>query len=309
MWIHLMDPDGVGYGVRHTNNRPEVIVNTGSLTVSVVAINAPTVFSGYVDSTGVQHGYIDNAGAPQICAQTYLQAVAEGDIAGHSLTEKIGYAPSITTTQSDIWSKGGNYTFPSTGLRMSVSSGSTSDNASSSGAIQVTVYYLDTSWISKTEIVNLNGIVAVTTVASDIYRINGFRVTSAGSTGVCAGALSLYSGATNYGWITAGFTRARNSCYTVPSGSSLYITSFSMGWGYKSNSTHYARIILRATQNEGIRTPGIFYPIAEVIVSNGTNHIDLQGPRKIAQKTDIKMSGISTFTEGEAITVMRGWLE
>jgi hypothetical protein len=48
-----------------------------------------------------------NGDAPQICAQPYMQALAEGDISGHTAWTKIGYALMPATTETDIYSYGG----------------------------------------------------------------------------------------------------------------------------------------------------------------------------------------------------------
>ena len=69
-------------------------------------------YNGFLDTTGAAVKYINNAGAPQICAQDYLQALAEGDITGHTPFSKIGYTPTMTTAISDIWSGAGAYSFP-----------------------------------------------------------------------------------------------------------------------------------------------------------------------------------------------------
>jgi hypothetical protein len=73
---------------------------------------------GYLDTTGAYHGWIDNSGAPQICSQDYLQAIAEGDIANHTPWSKIGYTPTMTTTESTIWSAAGAYVFPTAAAGM-----------------------------------------------------------------------------------------------------------------------------------------------------------------------------------------------
>jgi hypothetical protein len=190
------------------------------------------------------------------------------------------------------------------------SSDNTNDKASGSGALKVTAYYLDTNYVSRTEEITLNGTANVNTVATDILRINGFRVTAAGASGKPAGTLSLTSvgAGTTYGFISLGYTRARNSCYTVPAGKNLFIVSMHAAWGHTSAQPEYGRIYLRVNMNEGVKTAGIFYPYSEVFSENTTQPIDITPPLKVPEKCDIRVSCIAS-TAGAADVVLRGWLE
>lgn len=349
-----------------------------------------------IDDDGLPFGLINNAGSPQICSQPYLQALAEGDIENHTEWTKIGYTPTMTTAESDLWSNAGSINWPASAIQMEVissdgtgadvntsiktgtstggtatslidagvnfnaatavavgdcvvldKSGTTpeygfvtavtsntelaiaggfskggtgygtagrayavSDYSSTAGAHAVNIEYLDGSFVTKNEIVLLNGNTAVATVNTDLYRINSFRMIVAGSNGKPTGNLSLRhtSDTPIYSYITAGFTRARNSAYTVPAGKTLYIVEFCVSYGYSTNQTHYARLYTRATQNAGFRTPGIFYPFTEVVCANTSQLVTLDIPTKILQKVDIKVSGIATFA-GVASVALRGWIE
>lgn len=46
----------------------------------------------FIDSLGALKALLWNGDAPQICAQDYLQALAEGDVAGHTIYSKLGYS-------------------------------------------------------------------------------------------------------------------------------------------------------------------------------------------------------------------------
>jgi hypothetical protein len=267
--------------------------------------------SGFIDTSGSVNGYINNAGAPQICAQPYLQALAEGDIPGHVGWMKIGFTPSMGTGESDVWSYGGVINYPQAGTQMAVlSSDNTSDTSGGAGARSMSIYYLDSNYAQGTTTVTLNGTAPVNTTPIDIYRVNGFRVNTAGTAGKAVGNITLRAaaGTTVYSYITAGYTRARNSAYTVPAGKTLYIVQFTLGFGYAANQTHYCRLYTKATQNEGTLTPGIFYPFTEIICANQSTPIILEIPSKIGEKVDLKVSGIAS-TSGIAMCSLRGWLE
>jgi hypothetical protein len=268
--IRLRDENNIAYGVKHVNNKPRV------------------------------------------SSMPYLYDIAEGNVSGHTPWSKIGYTPTMTTVESDLWSKAGVVNFPAAAMQMSVvSTDNTNDKASGTGALEVTIGYLDANYAEQSTVVILNGTTQVDTTPTNILRVNSFRVTKAGTAGKAAGSITLSDKATRaivYSFITAGFTRARNSAYTVPAGKTLYVVSWTAGYGYSTNQTHYARLYTRATQNNEIWTPGIFYPYTEIVCANTSQYVEFLIPTKLVSKVDIKVSGISTFA-GIASSSLRGWIE
>lgn len=331
-------------------------------------------------------------GKLRVSSQTYLQNIAEGEVPNHDHWTKIGYNPTLTNTEADLWSATGVINFPTAAMQMevlssdnaadigtviktgTVDSGDTShledaavdftaataaavgdlvildgdvdeygfitgvdthtltitngfsrggspaagvpyrvvDKSATAGAQVVQVEYLNGSWITKYELVALNGTTVVPTAGSDLYRINSFRVVGAGANGKPTGNITIRNLADTpvYSYILAGYTRARNSAYTIPAGKALYVTEFTVSFGYAANQTHYARLYTRATQNREFRTPGIFYPFTEVVCANSSQQVPLDIPTKLLQKVDIKVSGISSIaTGGIAAVALRGWLE
>lgn len=189
------------------------------------------------------------------------------------------------------------------------------DYSAGTGAHAVQICYLTDAFVPSCEIVILNGTTVVPTVKLDLYRINAFRVVAAGSNRVPAGTLTIRNLADTpvYSGITAGFTRGRNSAYTVPAGYSLYVTEFTMAYGYRTNPTHFARLYTRATQfantiGSSFRTPTLFYPFTDVVLANSSQLVTLDIPTRILSGVDIKVSGVATFT-GTATVALRGWLE
>jgi len=61
-------------------------------------------------------------------AQEWLQKVAFGQVAGVTPWSKLGFNPSLTTVEEDIWSAGGVYAFPTAATAMEVVSSSATDN-------------------------------------------------------------------------------------------------------------------------------------------------------------------------------------
>ena len=345
-----------------------------------------------IDSTGVARGVPFFGGAPATVAQSYLQSIAEGDIAGHTTWSKTGFTPTMNTTESDIWGPAGVYTFPTSAQQMELVSSSASDTgtvifsgtstggslttlidtgknfttgtpvavgdcllldgtgthewgfvtgvsattltvangfsqggtgsgrtykvldfSATTGAQAMRIEYLDSTYASRVEFVVLNGTNAVTTVATDIFRVNAFRVIATGSGFKAVGNISIRALANTpvFSYVQAGYTRARNSMYTVPLGKTLYVTKIESSFATTGNANkEYARIYTRANVEPGtlFHTGGIFYAYTDIVMQNSTVNTDLFVPTKMPAKTDIKISGIATAT-GVATSVLRGWIE
>lgn len=186
------------------------------------------------------------------------------------------------------------------------------DYSAFSGAQAVRIEYLDGGYQTRREIVCLNAATPQDTVNTDLLRVQSLRGVLAGSGAKTAGAVSLRNtaGTTTFSYITAGFTRARNSAYTVPAGKTLYVTEFTVGYGNTHTQPHYCRLYTRANMDAvtGFRTGLIFYPYTEVICSNSSNLIRLDIPTPLSERVDIKVSAIADYA-GIATCALRGWLE
>lgn len=272
---------------------------------------SPVSLNYLMDEFGNKVGLKMADGKPRISMTEYYQDIGEGNMPGHSRFDKIGFTPTVASTEGDVWSKGGVHVQPAGGIQMAVvSSDNTQDKAGGTGALEVSVYYLNTLFIEQTITVALNGTTPVNTVPTNIYRVNGFRVTAAGSNGKPVGNISLTSvgGGVTYSYIGAGYNRARNSVFTVPANKTLYLNSIVYGYGYSTNQTHYCRMYLRATQNNEVMVPGIYYPFSEVVVANSSIGVKFDVPLKFVQMVDLKVSQLSTFA-GIADCAYRGWIE
>jgi hypothetical protein len=335
-------------------------------------------------------------GKIRVSSMTYLQDIAEGNVSGHTPFTKIGYSPTVNTTESDIWSAAGVYTFPSAEGKWEVvsssandagtsifsgtstggsttslidtgkdftagtpvavgdliildSSGTTPefgyvtaitsatelavagefsedgtgsgrtyniiDKSATTGAQAVFACYLDDDYAEHCEIIVLSGLTAVDTVNTNFFRLNSFRVIAVGSGLKAVGNLTLRAdgAGTTYGYILAGFTRARSIIYTVPAGKTLYVTSVFVSWATPNDAKiQTARIYTRANIEPGKKhnTRDLFYPYTEVLVSNAAVTVNLDIPTSLPAKTDIRMSGLAaTAGSGPATCVLRGWIE
>lgn len=195
------------------------------------------------------------------------------------------------------------------------------DASAAKGAMAVKIDYLTTAYAEKTEIIILNTNNQVASVNTDFFRINSFRVIAVGSkstpTYSAIGNLSIRKATVAspfYSYIAAGYTRARNIIYTVPTGKTLYITQWSAGAATPNDTkVQTCRIMTRANLEPATRFKGagdIFYTYTELLVSNAVEHIDFVVPTKLPAQTDIRVSAIGlTGFSGAVTTVLRGWLE
>jgi hypothetical protein len=187
------------------------------------------------------------------------------------------------------------------------------DYSAKTGAFAVKMDYLDGSYNQKTEITILNGTAVIPTVNLDLFRINSFRVIATGSGNKPVGNLMIRNLADTpvYSYITLGFTRARNTMYTVPNGKTLYVNKFVGGFSLASGTKwEYGRIHTRANRepSTGFLTGSLFYSYTEIIANNSSVSIDLSIPTKLPAKTDIKVSCLASATGGSLVSTLRGFL-
>jgi hypothetical protein len=172
----------------------------------------------------------------------YINAAIR-NIPGTTTGTKTGGNDNIPSANAIILSNVTSAAFPSnqpvTAQQMQVVSTSANDTAAGIGAQQVEITYLTAPFPTnvidpfkkKTEIVTLNGLGVVTTTATNIFRIDRFRISRVGSTGVAAGNISLQSvgGATTFERIETGLTGADSAAHYVEKGYGTLLTGLTFG--------------------------------------------------------------------------------
>ena len=197
------------------------------------------------------------------------------------------------------------------------------DYSNQAGCHAVIIGGLSAAWAIQREIVVTGGAgPADVTTGKTWLRVNSFRVIAAGANSKPTGYVALMDSgaipATTYSYITAGYTRARNSHYTVPAGKALFINELNIGY-VGANANQNCRIYTRASQYsfESGGTPfltrvsngvNVWYPYSEVIESNSTVSIQIPQPTRLLATCDIKMSAYASAA-GVVVIAMRGWLE
>lgn len=144
-----------------------------------------------------------------------------------------------------VWPNGTFIVPPSTGIQMAVSSDSANDTAAGTGIRSVHIHYIQAGTLEeKTEIVTLNGLTPVNTVATDIRFVQCMHMHEYGSLKVSDGNISLKdTGGTNtYSYIATSAKRCSSSARMVPGGKVGYVMG---AVGGSISSTADAGVILR----------------------------------------------------------------
>ena len=141
------------------------------------------------------------------------------------LGSRLGFNSSISTT-SFVTVSNAVVVEPG-GVQAKVSSTSANDTAVGSGIQKVRLRYFDANWVLNDEIVTLNGITAVNTVATDITRVEAFEAFQIGtSLGGAAGTIKLQNLAATqlFAQIDIGGNQFLRAQHTVSPGKSANIT-------------------------------------------------------------------------------------
>lgn len=277
-----------------------------------VTIQAVTLVSTAASAIGIKLA----DGKPRISATPYGYDVSEGNITNHTAIWKTGENPDVDAATEDMWPAGGTYIYPSsTGRQMFITSASESDAAAGAGARTLTLSYLDSGFNAYTTTVTLNGTTAVATVATNIARINGFRVLSAGTNYTADWEISIGTSTGRiFSQISSGYTRARNAVYSVPSDYTLYITSFSFSITNPSGGRS-GTFCLKANYDDLSTADSgdgqMFFPYAEMGMQDGAHTISFDLPLRFPQKSDIRVTVKGDAGNADAIChcAYRGWVE
>lgn len=226
---------------------------------------------------------------------------------------KDGYCVCQGATPITMWYANTDYTWPTVAQQMEVvSTDNAKDIPGGTGARTVCIHYLDGNYAEKHEIITLNGTTVVPTVATDIFRINSFRVLTTGTDGKNTGTISIRNLADTpvYSQIGPSMNRAMACFYTVPAGKSLVVQSISYSSGFTA-AGKVVRFINWATYDNMEKTrltAGVqFIPYSNVVLMDASYFRSLEPNTVLPEKTDIKVT-----VQGEAnaycAVQLRGYL-
>lgn len=206
--------------------------------------------------------------------------IARGHVPGAEIFTSFGEL--ITTgpvINHIIWPLAGtpNISVPMpSGVQMSLMSTSAEDSAAGSGIQQIAIHYLDSNLIDQEEIVTLNGITPVLTVATNIRHIQCMHMHVSGSGKTAVGTITASNGGNVYSLINAGIRRCTSSVRRVPAGKKAYITAL-VGGASSGTSAAKAMIKLVSTEIENHKydDDGIMYPLAGISIQDSSEALNL----------------------------------
>jgi hypothetical protein len=202
-----------------------------------------------------------------------LAQIARGLIQGKKLWTAFGER-SATTGEVDfvIWPNGPFSIPAATGVQMTLSSTSADDAAAGTGIQSVHLHYLDGNLDEQDEIVTLNGLTGVTTVATDIRFIQCMHIATVGTGLKAAGTISAVNSATTYSQIATGKVRCSSSARMVPRGKRLLV--YGAFAGAKSATAAGGFVIrLASTEIEGHKFTSpqfVLFPHLAIPVQDGS---------------------------------------
>lgn len=250
-------------------------------------------------------------GAPR--SMSYTTAIALGQVTGHVSFRGFGQRQSLSAavTGDDVW-EGTATTCPipaSAGEQMTLVSTSASDASAGTGVRTIDVHYLDATGNEQSEIVTMNGVTPVNTVATNIRFVQSIHANTVGSNGTAVGTISIYktgAATTIYNVISPGGNMSLNSARMVPFGKTFYLTNLSVaGASNKSIS-----VKLRATSTfEDILTSGFFLFKDVTFIQNSSREKTFRVPLKFPALCILKATCYSSQAGGDMSVNFDGWTE
>jgi len=215
----------------------------------------------------------------------YFVQVSRGLVNGHKRIFKFGHNPEIQDVEETIWDGGGIYTYPSSAVAMTVTSGA----GATDNGVQVNVGGLDADYNEVNETVTLAGSGTATTTQT-FLRVN--RCFIAGSTAPTDN-VTVANGGTTYAQITNGENQTLMTVWTVPAGYTAYLLALdATAFTEQNNKVATLRYLTREL-NGVFRVKNKFDLFAAAFHQNYTT------PEPISEKTDIEFRAVATSSNAD----------
>ena len=162
---------------------------------------------------------------------TQIDLTLFGGSISPSATRGLATGYVATSSTSGVAIRATTYSPQGTNAQRSVASSSANDSASGTGAQQITITCLNTTWTVQTEVITLNGTTAVATVNTDYAFVEQMVVTQTGTQGGGnIGTISFYVNSTGGGGVWASIAASDNRTFYahhyIPAGVTCYIHAF-----------------------------------------------------------------------------------
>ena len=140
---------------------------------------------------------------------------------------RLGVRSLVGATDEDLWAFAATQRPEPAGEQLRLISTSANDAPASTGVRAVRIEYLNNAGVKTIEIINLAGLVAVLTVAVNIYQILSITASTVGSNGGAVGLISVTNVANTvqFEGIIANGCQAMTAVYTVPAGKKFFVTA------------------------------------------------------------------------------------
>jgi hypothetical protein len=171
---------------------------------------------------------------PSYDKKGFINDVADGRVDGWTCIDKFGYNGNLVSRLSDIWTVGGLYQWPGSGISdLNIVSTSAADAAGGSGAASMEVFGLDEDFREISEVVALSGTtpVALANTYRRIYRSHIWTHGSAAGDDIWNVGTINITGASDgltYLQVTPTEGQTLHGLYTIPSGKTGYLTRYEL---------------------------------------------------------------------------------
>lgn len=240
----------------------------------------------------------------------FLQEVARGNVAGAALFGAYGERSAASGEVNRVIWPNGVFLLPSaSGVQMTLSSTSASDSAAGTGIRTVEIHYLDANLAEQAEIVTLNGLTGVNTVATDIRFIQCMHGVTFGTGAKAAGTISAINGGVTYSQIATGDVRCASSARMVPAGKRAYVAG-AVGSSISGTSAAKAKIRIVASEIFGFQftSPLVLVPFGSVGIQDGSEAMTFPAAIPFSAGTVIAMTE-SVDKNAEVGGTWFGWTE
>ena len=195
---------------------------------------------------------------------------------------------------------------PAGGIQLSFLSTSANDTVGGTGINSLYLSYLDTSLVTQSEVIELNGDVApVLSVATDIRFIQEIYLKEVGTLAGAAGTIEASFGGTVYSCIEATHVRSQSTVRMIPAGKRLLLSVLAASsLSANAAALTQTRLVTSAFRGTNYVDPLVWFPLASIGVNNNSYTINFNPPLYFHPG---ELLGMEHSTD-KAATVTGDWL-
>jgi hypothetical protein len=184
-------------------------------------------------------------------------------------------------TGDDVWEASAVYPFPAAAAATTIISDSADDAAAGTGARTCLVTGLDANYNFVSQVASMNGVGAVT-LGTQLLRVLGVEVLTAGSGGLNAGIINVRHGATDLAHMVVGWNTTKMAIYTIPAGRYGFLLDWSI-------STDGSAVVIAGLQT---REAGGVWQTSNLALGSVVNTIEsirYSAPPRLDPGTDLRV--------------------